>query len=63
MVKCLGGLGINVPGELKHCLNPPSIDVLRHIGEPVVRRIIWDLKGTKWVKAIDFIIILFYDHS
>lgn len=47
MAKCLGSLGINVPYEFKHCLNPPSIDVLRHIGEPILRRIIWELKDAK----------------
>ena len=47
MVKCLGGLGINVPSEFKHCLNPPGIDILRHVGEPILRRVIWELKSIK----------------
>ncbi|MGC9180521.1 MAG: hypothetical protein ACP5GZ_10010 [Vulcanisaeta sp.] len=47
MVKCLGDLGINAPSEFKHCLNPPSIDVLRQVGEPILRRVIWELRSIK----------------
>ncbi|MGC8607854.1 MAG: hypothetical protein ACP5L5_09890 [Vulcanisaeta sp.] len=47
MVKCLGDLGINAPSEFKRCLNPPSIDVLRQVGEPILRRVIWELRSIK----------------
>ena len=45
MVKCLSGLGINVPIEFKHCLNPPDVDRLRNVGEPVLRRVMQELRA------------------
>lgn len=54
MVKCLNGLGIDVPIEFKYCLNPPSIDVLRSIGEPVLKRVIQELKSIKQGYAAGF---------
>ncbi len=47
MVNCLSSLGINVPTEFKHCLNPPSIDVLRNVGKPVLIRVIQELRAIR----------------
>ncbi|GAB6946187.1 hypothetical protein JCM16161A_03170 [Vulcanisaeta sp. JCM 16161] len=44
MVRCLSGLGVNVPIEFKHCLNPPGIDILRSVGEPVLDRVVQELR-------------------
>ncbi len=44
MVKCLSSLGINVPIEFKHCLNPPSIDTLRSVGKLVLDRVVQELR-------------------
>lgn len=43
MVKCLEGLGIRAPIEFKNCLNPPDVDMLRRVGEPVLRSIVREL--------------------
>ena len=47
MIRCLGGLGINVPIEFKHCLNPPDVDILRNVGGPVLRRVMQELRIAK----------------
>ncbi|MFP3305290.1 MAG: hypothetical protein RXN89_04300, partial [Vulcanisaeta sp.] len=44
MSRCLGGLGIEAPPEFKHCLNPPGMDVLRTVGEPVLNEVINELR-------------------
>ena len=47
MVKCLGGLGIDVPIEFKHCLNPPDVDTLRNVGKPVLEKVMQELRTIK----------------
>ncbi len=49
MARCLSGLGINVPVEFKHCLKPPGIDVLRSVGEPILNRVMQELKTIRQV--------------
>ncbi|MCG2870468.1 MAG: nucleotidyltransferase domain-containing protein [Vulcanisaeta sp.] len=44
MSRCLRGLGIEAPPEFKHCLNPPGMDVLRTVGEPVLNKVINELR-------------------
>ena len=47
MVKCLGGFGIDVPIEFKHCLNPPDVDTLRNVGKPVLEKVMQELRTIK----------------
>ena len=47
MVKCLSGLGIDVPIEFKHCLNPPDVDTLRNVGKPVLEKVMQELRTIK----------------
>lgn len=44
MTRCLSNLGINAPVEFKHCLRPPSIEVLRGVGEPVLSKVMQELR-------------------
>ncbi|WP_243665963.1 hypothetical protein [Vulcanisaeta sp. JCM 16159] len=44
MARCLSNLSINAPIEFKLCLRPPSIDVLRGVGEPVLSKVMQELR-------------------